>query len=281
MNGIQFKKSIDELWKNLNDSIDLIQRSNNDIILKSEEILMETDIAIRKLKKYLQGYKFQDWAEEIYFFKNTKPKFVSIYIFFSQLIRIESSKPYDDQNVLRDYYEKERLNLLYFYQEQKEFISYYRRSANYLDKKYFVRFKFDFKLKLSAEFYSYDEDFSTSHDHTVSQIIANDRLDDYLSSKVDSDKVIDKIVFQSSPLEWTAPKVALTELLYALYLTKCFNGGMSDPAEIFRWAERALNINLGNYHKTLNEIKSRKVDQTKFLKLIHQNMELYIDNAED
>lgn len=281
MNGQNFRKNVEELWKDLNESIDQIQRSENNEILKAEEILMETDVTIRKLKKFLQVYQFQDWAEEINFFKNTKPKFVSIYIFFSQILRIESSKPYADQNVLKEYYEKERLNLLYFYQEQKDFISYYRRNATYMDKKYFVRFKFDFKMKLSPEFYSYDEDFSTSHDHTVSQIIANDRLDLYLSTKVDTDKVVDKIVFQSSQLEWTAPKVALTELLYALYLTKCFNGGMADPSEIFRWAETALNINLGNYHKTLNEIKSRKIDQTKFLKLIHQNMELYMDSQED
>lgn len=52
-----------------------------------------------------------------------------------------SLKPYADPHALQAYYEKERANLLYFYNEQKEFISYYRRKSTYLDKKYFLRFK--------------------------------------------------------------------------------------------------------------------------------------------
>lgn len=281
MTGTNFKKKVDQLWKDLSENVDAIHRSKSDVLLYAEEILMDTDRAIRKLKEYVSQYRFEDWNEEIYFFKVTKPKFVSIYIYYSKLLSIESSKPYADPSVLKNYYETERANLLYFYQEHKEFISYYRRKATYLDKKYFVKFKFDFKLRLSPEFYSYDEHFTTSHDHTVSQILANDRLDLYLTTKINSEYVTDHIVFQSSPLEWTAPKVALTELLYALYQTKCFNAGKAEPAEVFRWAETALNINLGNYHKTLSEIKLRKADRTKFLNLIKQNMELYLDNSDE
>ncbi|STD05042.1 RteC domain-containing protein [Chryseobacterium carnipullorum] len=180
------------------------------------------------------------------------------------MLAIEASKPYADSQALRSYYENERSNLLYFYNEQREFISYYRRKSTYLDKKYFVRFKFDFKLKLSPELYSYDEEFSTSHDHIVSQILANDLLEQYLTNKIDSKDGKDNSIDHIKNLEWTAPKVALIELLYALHQTKCFNGGHSDLAEIFRWAENSLNINLGNYHKTLGEIRLRKIDRTKF-----------------
>ncbi|MDY0930719.1 RteC domain-containing protein [Chryseobacterium sp. CFBP8996] len=281
MTGINFKRKIDELWKSLSNDIDTVLRNKSEVLSYAEEILMLTDTAIRKLKIYVQEYQFKDWSEEIEFFKVTKPKFVSVYIYYSKLLAIESSKPYADPLVLKSYYETERANLIYFYQEHKEFISYYKRKATYLDKKYFVKFKFDFKLKLSAELYSYDESFSTSHDHTVSQILANDRLDLYLTTKINSDYVVDHLVFQHSPLEWTAPKVALIELLYALYLTKCFDAGKAEPSDIFRWAETALNINLGNYHKTLNEIKLRKTDRTKFLKLIQQNLEQYLDYSDE
>ncbi|KQR91423.1 hypothetical protein ASG01_13695 [Chryseobacterium sp. Leaf180] len=273
-------KKIEQLYKDLTENIDLIRRNKSDVLLYAEEVLMETDAAIRKLKKYIGQHQFKDWAEEIAFFKVTKPKFVSIYIYYSKLLAIESAKPYADSAILKQYYESERSNLLYFYHEHKEFISYYRRKATYLDKKYFVKYRFDFKLKLSAEFYSYDEQFSTPHDHTVSQILANDRLDLYLTSKIHEDQVVDKVIFQSSPLEWTAPKVALTELLYALYQTRCFNAGKAEPGEIFRWAETALNIQLGNYHKTLAEIKLRKTDRTKFLSLLQHNMDQYLENSD-
>lgn len=281
MTAINFTKKIDKLWKDLNDSIDLVHRNKTDVLNWTEEILMDTDAAIRKLKEYVSQYTFRDWSDEIYFFKVTKPKFVSIYIYYSKLLSIESSKPYADPVVLKKYYEAERSNLICFYQENKDFISYYKRKATYLDKNYFLRFKFDFKMRLSPEFYSYDHDFSTSQDHTVSQLLANDRLDQYLTGKINSDVAVENTVYQTSPLEWTAPKVALTELLFALYQTKCFNAGQCDPADIFRWAEVALNIDLGNYHKTLGEIKIRKNERTRFLNLIQQNMQNFLESSDE
>lgn len=186
MNRENFRKKIDQLWKQLTTTVDQINRSDNDIVIRAEEILMETDTAIRQLKDILKQYRFSDWSDEIFFFKKTKPQFVAVYIYYSKVLAIEASKPYADPHALQAYYEKERANLLYFYNEQKEFISYYRRKSTYLDKKYFLRFKIDFKLKLSPELYSYDEGFSTSHDHIVSQILGNDLLDQYLTGKIDS-----------------------------------------------------------------------------------------------
>ena len=280
MNGQNFRKKNDQLWKNLTTTVDQINRSENDIVIRSEEILMETDIAIRQLKDHLRQYQFSDWSDEIYFFKNTNPQFIAVYIYYSKVLAIEASKPYADPQALQSYYENERSNLLYFYNEQREFISYYRRKSTYLDKKYFVRFKFDFKLKLSPELYSYDEEFSTSHDHMVSQILANDLLDHYLSNKINSKEVRENSIAHIKNLEWTAPKVALIELLYALHQTKCFNGGHSDLAEIFRWAENSLHINLGNYHKTVGEIRLRKTERTKFLSLLQKNLDHYLDNLD-
>lgn len=280
MNGQNFKKKVDQLWKDLTTAVDQINRSENDIVIRAEEILMETDASIRQLKDLLRQYQFPDWSNEIYFFKNTKPQFVAVYIYYSKVLAVEASKPYADSQALRSYYESERSNLLYFYNEQREFISYYRRKSTYLDKKYFVRFKFDFKLKLSPELYSYDEEFSTSHDHIVSQIMANDLLEQYLTNKIDSKDSKDNSIDHIKNLEWTAPKVALIELLYALHQTKCFNGGHSDLAEIFRWAENSLNINLGNYHKTLSEIRLRKTDRTKFLSMLQHNFNQYLDDLD-
>lgn len=280
MNGQQFKKKVDRLWNTLMTDVDQINRSDNDVISRAEEILMETDSAIRQLKAIFKQYQFADWSEEIYFFKNTKPQFVAVYIYYSKILSIEASKPFAEQTALRTYYENERNNLLYFYSEHKDFISYYRRKSTFLDKKYFIRFKFDFKLKLSAELYSYDEEFSTSHDHIVSQIIANDLLDGYLTNKIISDGTKQNPVGHIKNLEWTASKVALTELLYALHQSNCFNGGHADLAEVFRWAENALNISLGNYHKTLGEIRLRKTERTKFLSLMQQNFSQYLDDLD-
>lgn len=280
MNGKLFRKKVDQLWSNLMANAEQINRGENDVIGRAEEILMETDGAIRQLKIILRQYQFADWSEEIYFFKNTKPQFVAMYIYYSKILSIEASKPFADPDALKSYYQNERNNLLYFYGEQKDFINYYRRKSTFLDKKYFMRFKFDFKLKLSPELYSYDEEFSTSHDHLVSQIIANDLMEQYLTNKINSSDSLENPLAQVRKLEWTAPKVALTELLYGLYQSNCFNGGHADLAEVFRWAENSFEINLGNYHKTLAEIRLRKTDRAKFLSLIRQNLNQYLDDLD-
>ncbi|MFC4686911.1 RteC domain-containing protein [Epilithonimonas pallida] len=280
MNRQVFRKRIDQLWKSLTMSIDQINRSDLDIISRAEEILMETDEAITSLKALVRQYRFQDWSDEIQFFKITKPQFVALYIYYSKVLSIEASKPYANEATLKSYFENERSGLLYFYNEQREFISYYRRRATFLDKKYFVRFKFDFKLRLSPELYSYDQEFCTSHDHLVAQIIANDLLDEYLVHRIDLKDSIEKPISAVGKLEWTAPKVALIELLFALHQTKCFDGGRADLAEVFRWAENSLNINLGNYHKTLSEIRLRKSDQTKFLSLLQKNLSQFLEDLD-
>ena len=69
MNRENFRKKVDQLWKELTSSVDQINRSDNDIVIRAEEILMETDLTIRKLKDLLKQYKFLDWSDEIFFSK--------------------------------------------------------------------------------------------------------------------------------------------------------------------------------------------------------------------
>ena len=71
MNRENFRKKVDQLWKELTSSVDQINRSDNDIVIRAEEILMETDLTIRKLKDLLKQYKFLDWSDEIFFLKKT------------------------------------------------------------------------------------------------------------------------------------------------------------------------------------------------------------------
>lgn len=80
---------------------------------------------------------------------------------------------------------------------------------------------------------------------------------------------------------WSASKAALTELLFSLHLTGCFNGGNIELAEVIRWAEASLHTDLGNYHKTLAEVRNRKTRRTKFLDLILRNFQDYLDRSDE
>lgn len=240
--------------------------STSDTIAMCEHILMETDTAIRSLKAMVATAEMSSAAHEVHFFKNLKPLFVAEFIYWSKILGIEAAKPNAGQQILKEYYELELRELKTFVDQHADFYEYYRRKATYLDEKYFVRNQTDFKMTTDAQLYSYDTTFSTSHDALVAQILAHDRLEQYLLQSIYGiegyfyDKFTNK-----SPITWTGSKSALIELLYALHVSNSFNGGNVDFSETVRLIEKSFNIELGNFYKTLHEVRNRKTGQAKFL----------------
>ncbi len=247
-----------------------------------EKSLMEIDAAIRDVKVFVAETVFSSAAEEVHFFKNLKPLFISQFIYCSKVLEIEVAKPNAGQHMLKDYYETELQQLKNFVDEYRDFYEYYRRNATYLDQKYFVRKQFDFKMSVDAHLYSFDENFTTSHDHLIAQIIANDRLEKYLLQCVYRiegyfyEKFSDK-----SPLTWSGSKSGLIELLYALHVMRCFNGGSADFSETVKFAAKSFNTDVGNIYKTLHEIKNRKTGRTKFLITLAESLEQHFENTAD
>jgi hypothetical protein len=53
-----------------------------------------------------------------------------------------------------------------------------------LDKKYFLRGRYDIKLTLDSSYFQADNRFTASHDFKVAKIIANDQIKVYLENEV-------------------------------------------------------------------------------------------------
>lgn len=277
-----FRKT-EKLYAGLLVSLDKIETANTtgDIGLY-EKSLMDIDLAIRQLKAWVNRYTFASVAEEVYFFREIKPKFVSLFIYYAKVLATEAAKPNAGQYALKEYYEYELRDLKRFTDEQQDFYEYYRRKATYLDEKYFVRKQFDFKIHIDSNLYNYDQDFATSHDHLIAQIMANDRLEKYFLTAIYSiegyfyDKFSDK-----SPLTWSGSKSSLIELLYALHVTQSFNGGNIDFSETVRFIEKSFNTELGNFYKTLHEIRNRKTGNTKFLAGLAESLKQHFERGEE
>ena len=243
--------------------------------------LAETDTAIRTLKSWVITHDFDCWENEITFFKHLKPQFIAKFIYYSKVISVLSSLPHSGTKLKKNMYEAELEALRYFSLENREFISYWRRNATYMDLKYFLRFKYDLDVKLAPDVHSYDERFSTSHDHLISQIIACDEYENFLTAQIS--RLKEATSDEAKPKKdfcWTASKVGLTELIVALHNTHCFNGGNTSLAETVKRFEDAFSIDLGNYHNTVAEIKSRKSNPTKFLKLLSDNLIAYLEKED-
>lgn len=253
----------------------------NETLLKLEtelhELEIETDYSIQRIeavinvvlkclaevKEYVLNSGFKNLDEEIYFFKYQKPVIVSKLIYYNAIYKIETKKPYGAKPI-RKYLNIELKKLKRYFDNNLEFYKYYRTNNSFVDDKLFVRGKHDIKLSLDTVYFETDHRFSTSHDYKVAKIIANDLIQVYLEDQLHSIIYKDKSI-DLPKLNWTGSKTALIELVYALHSQGAFDNGNSDIKVIAKTFERTFDIDLGDFYHTFMELKSRKINQTKFL----------------
>lgn len=276
---------INQLNSTLNEQLNFIDLEIDNQTKKCEKAIEVILVSIANLKKVILKMNFKSELEEVLFFKDIKPQFTSKLVYFNTIFNIEMKKPNGGNRILKKYYNNELIKLKAFFDNELEFYKYYRSGSTYLDYKYFLRGKFDIKMSLDSYYFEADTDFSTSHDYKVAKILANDLIQLYLENQliiIDNKEISEKS--QRKPnikLTWTAPKVSLIELLYALHSEGVFNNGATDLKEIAEYLEYIFEIDLGQYRRTFHEIRARKVDRTKFLMALNETLLRRMDNSDE
>lgn len=261
--------------KILNESLEELESKIYDFEIESDFSIQRIEVVIDIILKHLAGLKtivlengFRDSEHEIRFFKYQKPSIVAKLIYYNALYKIETKKPYGKDSI-KDYLSNEGEKLKRFFDNNLDFYKYYRTNSTYLDHKYFLRGKADIKLSVDTYYFEADHRFSTSHDYKVAKIIANDMIQVYLEDQLSH---LNKLPVMEEQLRsapnsftWTGSKTSLIELIYALHSKSVINNGNIDIKEIAQSLEIILNIDLGDFYHTFMELKSRKVNRTKFL----------------
>ena len=274
------------LYEDLEDKLRMIDLEEDNILKKSEQSFQTALQAINQLRDDLQQKPLVSQNDEISFFKEIKPKFVSKLIYHLSVFNIETNKPHGGIKVRRKYYQNELDKLKRYFDNNLEFYRYYRTNSNYLDHKYFVRGKQDIRLTLDSFYFETDPNFSTSHDFKVSNILANDLLNVYLEDELNKLSLTDlnngkSQVEPKVKLAWTDSKVALIELMYALQAKGVFNNGAADLKEIAAFFDDLFDLDLGQYHRTFLEIRIRKTGRTKFLDSLQESIIRRMDEADE
>lgn len=245
--------------------------------MRISELEIETDRSMERIeavvklvakclsdvKEYVLKRGFKNLDAEIHFFKYLKPVILSKLIYYNAIYKIETKKPFGGEKTIKKYLNRELEKLKRYFNNNLDFYKYYRTNSTYLDDSYFIRGKHNIKLSLDTYYFEADHSFSTSHDFKVAKIIANDLIQVYLEDLLKTHK--QKKVSESYPLNWTGNKTALTELIYALHSQGVFDNGNADIKLIAKTFELAFNISLGDFYHTYMELKSRKINRTKFL----------------
>ena len=249
--------------RELDDEINELSVELNDSLAIYEKAIGLTIEKIADLKQFVVKIGFKDINEEIHFFKNLKPTIVSKLIYYNAIYKIETKKP-NDAKAIRKYFRKELKKLKRYFDNNLEFYKYYRTNNSFVDEKLFVLGKHDIKLSLDTVYFETDHRFSTSHDYKAAKIIANDLIQLYLEDQLNNTNYnCNHKKSNNPPLNWTGNKTALTELIYALYSQGVFRN--ADIKVIAKTFESTFNISLGDFYHTFMELKSRKINRTKFL----------------
>ncbi|SCY75898.1 RteC protein [Flavobacterium anhuiense] len=271
------EKFYSQTLNKLDASIGKFETDIDDSIQQIEIIIDNILKSLADLKAFVLKRGFKSIEEEIHFFKYQKPLIVSKLIYYNAIYKIETKKPYGVKPI-KKYLKNEVKKLKRFFDNNLEFYKYYRTNNTFIDDKLFVRGNYDIKLSLDTFYFEADHSFSTSHDYKAAKIIANDLiylyLEDQLHGAVYKSKSTDL-----PKLNWRGSKTSLTELIYALYAQDVFDN--KDIKVIAKTFEDIFSIELGDFYHTFMELKSRKINRTKFLDSLRDSLIKKMDEKDE
>ena len=278
-------KIIEDLEEKLVD----LKSETDHILVYSEKAVMSCKSALLEMQDIVQQHGFSGEQDEIDFFKNIKPKVYGKLLYYAKIFSIETRRPNSRNKVQRKFLIQEQDKIAAFQNDNLEFYQYYRCNTTNLDDRFFVRGNADIRLCIGSLHFLIDPNFSTSHDHTVSVIMAYDMLSVYLKTEIEKldskcsenenrDKEDENLA--GSKLLWTETKIALLEFIYAIHSTGAINKGVIELHELVKVFEDLFHIDLGDPYRAFVEMRLRKKDRTKFIDYLKNRLLGRMDDAD-
>jgi hypothetical protein len=244
------------LYETMTEKLNEIELSAKDEISKETSNIEIIKSHTYGLKNFLYQYTFESQDEEIEFFKTIKPKFVSLLLFHNDFFEIEIGKPLDKDGIIK-HYQNSLVKGQAFINANLGLYKYYHFGHEYLDSKYFL----SEPNKVADGML--DAKFCTPYDHKFCMIKAFELLKEHVTRCIEQ---VQNGATGVPTLQWTGNKSYLIELIYALQVAGVFNKSTSDVRAIAIYFQKAFNVDLGNYYRTLKDIQIRKgSSKTHFL----------------
>ncbi len=251
------KTFADQLQHRIKEQVESITGEQADAVTATGRVIQVFWESLYELKEFTRIYRFADQQEEIMFFKEIKPEIASQYFYYVKLLSIRVADAYGNPESRKAHYRKVLRKLERYLRKHIEFYRYCISGDARFDTLYFTR-KGSVSVTSSIDA---DERFSTRYDTTLSRLLANELLKQYLK---DGLQKLDQAPGTPS-LTWTGSKTDLIELIYALHSIDAFNSGTADIRLIATSLENVFNVRLGNYYRVFQDIRLRKKGKADFL----------------
>lgn len=266
------KSFSDQLLIKMNHQIEVVRKEGCDELSATAKISKIIRNGLTELKRFVHQYRFNDQEEEIYFFKEVKPLFLSRYFYHKKLLSILIKTSLLDGKEKIKHYGKMLKRIQEFLKENNDIYRYWLTGSVHWDDKYFLR------NEGLQEDPAIDDKFSVGYDHKIAQLLANGELAKLLLGRIEE---INAGNGQVPELKWTGSKTALVELIYALQTVGVFNNASADVKKIATYFEQVFNINLGNFYDTFQQIRIRKVNTYKFLEELKERFSSRIEKLDE
>ena len=244
-----------------------ILNSNTSEVEKAKKIIIFIDDILLQLTDWLKTHTFDSIQDEIKFFKEIKPNIVAKLIFYKELLFLVATLPVEKNKKVK-HYEKKLEVIRHFNRKNREFIKYIKSQSTHFDELYFSRKMYRDLFLTDCIIINHDAKLCTSHDFLVAEVLAYELLTLHIENRIDNlnqSCTINSNQLQSN-LHWTAKKIDLIELIYALHEAKVFDNGQADIKEITNVFEKAFQIDLGeNITRSFIDIKNRKSEPKRFI----------------
>ena len=255
------------------------QEETPPVLLAGRSMQLVHECLVR-LCEHVSNHPFDGEAAEIFFFKSVRPKFLQLYLYFLELAGIEARRPPGPKAEVENYLRRHRQNLYYYFIDHAEFYGYMESGATLMDNIYFLRGHKD-----PGDWYRHmnfvtDSRCAVGYDEIAARILANKSLSNYLDREIRKLHDPDYQPDQKPVLNWSAPKVALVELIYALQSAGVFNRGNADIKQIAHYFEWLFGVELGNFFNTYSEMRLRKKNRTVFLDQLRDTLVRRMDEAD-
>lgn len=265
----------EQIITDLVSKLEKIDAHSDKILEQLEMSIVHCKQALKQMRETVIQDGFPDQECEIYFFKKLKPEIFSKMLYYLEVYDIQSKLPVAKCQCQIQYYQRRIDRINEFMQENQTELQYFKCGFCHFDKYYFTRDSSEIPIPKRNEYFLIDEKFHTWHDHTFSEIIANQMLIEYIQKEL---RVLDGSIggqqpYLKSKSKWTGKKIFLIELAYGIHHTDMVNGGNSEIKDIIEGFEQMFNIELKEYYRSFVEIKRRKIDRTKFLDLMKSKLE--------
>lgn len=263
---IQYKSVLSQLVSGLSE----LDHNSPSLLVKAENGLKLASRAKKELDGLVIKRGFRSIQDEIHFFKSLKPRVLGHVIFYSVLLACES-KRYSFTSAEFDSLVNNKLDFVKaHYEDYSEFLIYFNSGSEHLDELYFVRSSLARPVIVSATIAA---EYSTGYDEIAAHIIAFRDL----KAHFDNPEGVSVVETNNSNLEWTASKIALAELLYALKESASVNYGNIDLIELARSLGQFFNKDMEDIHRKFTEIRLRKKNRCLFLSQLIHDLEAKMD----